>query len=734
MLVLLAVAGLWSTALAGLPVFLPLAAGLAALAFGRGFHGQSRAILVTGSLLLVALVAKDLWPADLPWIEAWSTAAGLPPGGWRPVRNPQTWNLLAQAGGIAAAVLGIAALHSLRARGLVTRSSVVSGLAVLLLLWTTAIALLIDPARPYGEGNFLLAVRSKNSAATLVGIGAALALGLARRGQERREFFSVVLWLAALVFSVGILLRLRSLTGVVGFAAAAFLIVGHALGRNRPGAGHWIWAGLVAVLGFLLAATLSPAFAARLDKLSQDFRLEIWSDCIALLRPMLGGGTGLGSFEHTYPLLSSLALPPNTRLVHPDSSWVLLTVEWGVILVLMLVIALGWMDSWNRPGASPGVSGEADDPVMIVTARAGTLAWLTCGLTDISLHRPETALIGCGLLALLPRRPGQRARGVGMPALALGLCLTAAFAGYFAQAAQTRALSSPGFAARDLRSDPLNPALHLQAARAAWNEEGDVDRALAHFRAAVALEHASMRYPEDIARLLTTRRPEEAVVFWGLVFKRGQANLGWSLESLDRAMAEFPGQSPAFWEEAVMAGNPDLRLVLARHPQADTRRLLAAWMAEGDPRCLHQEPRLVGALFEALQRIPAEGGIVRTLLDRAPRDLPREVHVRSIRVLEAAGDPARAWAVASAIEPFASIRGVPEELAGDPRHFSLARLVTTTGARGPVAKLRLLEEITQRSGVPAWFRLELARTQHAAGRETDALATLLALLEGDPSS
>jgi hypothetical protein len=172
--------------------------------------------------------------------------------------------------------------------------------------------------------------------------------------------------------------------------------------------------------------------------------------------------------------------------------------------------------------------------------------------------------------------------------------------------------------------------------------------------------------------------------------------------------------------------------VLARHPQADTRRLLAAWMAEGDPRCLHQEPRLVGALFEALQRIPAEGGIVRTLLDRAPRDLPREVHVRSIRVLAAAGDPARAWAVASAIEPFASIRGVPEELAGDPRYF--ARLVTTTGTRGPLAKLRLLEEITQRSGVPPWFRLELARTLHAAGREAEALATLLALLEGGSSS
>ncbi len=83
-----------------------------------------------------------------------------------------------------------------------------------------------------------------------------------------------------------------------------------------------------------------PDLGGRLAGFAQEYRLRIWQDSLPLLAEYPVGGVGLAAYPATIPLGSRLDLPADSRLAHPDSSWVLLGVEWGPVATLALGLAL----------------------------------------------------------------------------------------------------------------------------------------------------------------------------------------------------------------------------------------------------------------------------------------------------------------------------------------------------------------------------------------------------------
>ncbi len=541
----------WLAALKHAPA---LGAGLAALASGLlllSGPAPAMELLELGSIGVLALVLKDLWPVPPAGVTEWLHASGLagrvPPPRFR---NPQIWNGLQQAGQLSAACLTIAAVRCAWIRRTVTRQTGLAVIGLLLAAFCVALALTTNGAQPYLAGNAVLAVASKNAAATLAGLGFVISAGLAAQHARRRAVVAAGFGLAALT-SLWVLTHLRSWTGISGATAGCAALVWQ-WPRSRRAAtvrNRWMWVG-TAACGFLaVALTLAPELAERTAGLLHDYRWEIWRDALSLLRDRPLGGVGLGSFAQVYPLVGRLELPRDSRLTHPDSSWVLLLIEWGLLPLGILTAALVWRLR-RRSGPEARIAPTSDAAAGAIVD-AGLAAWAVCGLTDISLHRPETALIGAGLLAFRECPARVATRPSWLAPLALAASLAIATAGEWARERQVReevSVSGPAALAWDL----LNPKLHWQLALRAWNagpDRPDLPLVLAHFRAVVLLDHRSVATPETIARFLMPTQPDAALPYWQTTLVRAQSDPALTSALLRNAIRDYPNQPPRYWSE-----------------------------------------------------------------------------------------------------------------------------------------------------------------------------------------
>lgn len=549
---LLLLAGLpwaWLAALTHAPA---LGAGLAALASGLlllSGPAPAMEMLELGSVGVLALMLKDLWPVPLPAVTEWLHACGLtgrvPPPRFR---NPQIWNGLQQAGQLSAACLTIAAVRCAWIRRTVTRQTGLAVIGLLLTAFCVAVALTTDGARPYLAGNAVLAVGSKNAAATLAGMGFVISAGLAAQHARRRAVVAAGFGLGALA-SLWVLTHVRSWTGISGATAGCAALVWQWPRSRRAGKvrNRWMWVG-AAGCGFLaLALALAPELAERTAGLLHDYRWDIWRDALSLLRDRPLGGVGLGSFAQVYPLVGRLELPRDSRLTHPDSSWVLLLIEWG--LLPLAILAAAWLWRLRRRSGPEARIAPTSDAASGAIVDAGLAAWAVCGLTDISLHRPETALIGAGLLAFRDFPARSATRPAWLAPLALTASLGIAMTGEWARECQVReevAASGPAALAWDL----LNPKLHWQLALRAWNagtDHPDLPLALAHFRAVVLLDHRSVAVPETIARFLMPTQPNAARTYWQTALVRAQSDPALTSALLRNAIRDYPNQPPGYW-------------------------------------------------------------------------------------------------------------------------------------------------------------------------------------------
>jgi hypothetical protein len=725
-LMVLAAAGLtaaWA-AIHHHPWFLPGLAAMGAVAYlwagapatvGRG--------LVLGLLGLLLLGLRD-WLPPLPQaVQALPGMGELSPPVW-PGRNVQAWPAWQQAGAVATLILGGGGLRALLARGWLRREQGLAALTLVLLAWTLWAGAKVSGGQGYGELNRVGAVASKNAAATLVALGLILSWGWMQRAWRREPGWARWLTPVGVALGAGVLAALQSLTGVLGAAVGiGCLMVGR---RTSHRVGRWGWA-VVTVLGLIVAVgALNPTLVRRWGQWAEDYRWQIWRDLLSLGREYPLGGAGLGAFEGLYPLYGRVMLPANVRLSHPDSSWILLGVEWGVVATVLLVALGAWWWLGRAQPESPG-GGAGAAPSIGALARAAVLGWAVMGLTDITLHRPETLLPGVMLLAFLPGRSGiQAGRGWRWAGGGAGLALGAvALTGSWAAISHERARTWEHFQPAALRWAPLDSQLHYLAALHAWNEAGDTGRALRHFDRAVTLRHRSMILPETVARLLTRPMPAEAAPFWVTAMARGRQAPGMSTRLLHGAWREFPEVPLAYWEAVVREGNPGLLVLLAARPEADQDRLLAEWF-ERAGACYVLGEGYTPAFFQAVRAAPDGVRHLRTVLDELAPLVPREFAREAALVYRERGHWQEAWDLLVTLRPWAEAQlDLSWQL--DPAYAVWWQLLTTPEHVAPAApgRLRLLERICAQPGMPLWFHLELARAHFHQGRLQTAVDYLL---------
>jgi O-antigen ligase len=84
------------------------------------------------------------------------------------------------------------------------------------------------------------------------------------------------------------------------------------------------------------------AAPASSPELSRDARLLIYRDALGIVRDYPISGTGLGTFRYVFPQYARRFLRAGAP-VHPESDWLMLATETGLLTCLVLAVGLGWL-------------------------------------------------------------------------------------------------------------------------------------------------------------------------------------------------------------------------------------------------------------------------------------------------------------------------------------------------------------------------------------------------------
>ncbi|HZJ16752.1 MAG TPA: O-antigen ligase family protein [Chthoniobacteraceae bacterium] len=182
---------------------------------------------------------------------------------------------------------------------------------------------------------------------------------------------------------------------------------------------------------------------------SLDARLLIFSDAFGMVRDYPITGTGLGTFRQVFPQYR-LRFVSDTPNVHPESDWLMLATETGVLTCLVLAVGLAWLISrvWRLRNHSYW-------PLRWGILCAALAAFLH-GIVDVPAHR--TAL-GWWLLAIFvlgfqapPRDVRRPPRGLHLLFVLVG-CGTVILGGYLIRAAWFNGRPAPFNASFEVQTD-----------------------------------------------------------------------------------------------------------------------------------------------------------------------------------------------------------------------------------------------------------------------------------------
>lgn len=272
---------------------------------------------------------------------------------------------------------------------------------------------------------------NRNNFSGLLAAGAVLAFACTYDAYHRKRWSWPVFALAILPM-FGAILANTSRTGVVLFFA---------------GIGMWMMSGTHAARSakrfavstslLLILATVFLIYGQRIlerftgsaglvSTLSSDGRVRIFQQSLALIPQSPFIGVGLGNFEPVYALHKQpLSEGMITRTTHPESDWLWLGIEGG-LLALATAFAAGYFiwRGFGRWKKSDG-SGRRDRRLR-AAAGIGVALLVFQGFVDTPLHTLGLATFGA-LLAGLAWHPARRlAADVSVPILrytASGICL-----------------------------------------------------------------------------------------------------------------------------------------------------------------------------------------------------------------------------------------------------------------------------------------------------------------------
>lgn len=699
---------LWAAAVRQFTV--AAATGLAVVLALSGLDSRFRPANGRAVLLLLlgigGLALKDLLPiAPALGAEFRRLGPESSPLPWLP-RNPDLPAASMQLGGL---LLGIGLACAARER---VRSGLISAhrlaLTCLMASWAFALLLLAAEAMHADWKAWAPAVASKNAAATLAALGLVLQSEFLRRSLQEAQGLRLGLSLIGIALFIRALATLNSGTGI-GAAAigSALYLIGWMRAERNAQPHRWIWSLTGVAVAALSLVLANPALAGRVFGDAPGFRALIWRDCVHLLAAAPAFGVGSGAFAAVHPLLSRITLAPDTYLAHPDSGYVNLLVEWGIIPCLLLAAAV-----MLGLGRLARVKLEPIDYALL----AGLATLAAAAITDPAFQRMPTFFLGSTLAGALagrhsssqggqPTRPGDK----WLPA-------TAGILGLAAVAWGTVTWDQ-------LKWRPLSADLQAKAGAAAWQRNPGDPNALAQLDAAVTLRRWSADFATFAALLVHPVSTVQAAPFWQLAFARGQEAGG---IVLSRGRAASPATSLAYWADLTLTANPDLALQLEGMESYVAHRIATEWLVRrghgATPKawrsfvsfCVRNTQ--TAALQQAVPLLPTDDVALQVIAGRALQTLDRPADAWAVLV--------RAFPLPPTVDPNPALSPLSAKTLVELGRFDeLRHLASQPEFRGPEA-IALLELVVLRGGAPSWFRLRLAHAYAAEKNWLSALALL----------
>jgi O-antigen ligase len=238
---------------------------------------------------------------------------------------------------------------------------------------------------------------NRNQTGALMGLGAMLSLGLLGADLDCRRVTSLI-W--AFCFAACTLAAFFSNSR----AALALLVVGMVIWLAVR-FGVTLKAAAVAAGATLLVAAfgcvMRPDFVARLCDLAGQgvgFRGKIYADAVRLISSCPLTGVGLGNFAVVFPLFRESSLTTE-RVIHPESDWLWLTSEAGILSVACcLFITLNLLVQRAKPT-------ERHEKGVLLAGLIATLVLLVNSIVDVPGHRLGTFLpmLMVGALCTAPK-------------------------------------------------------------------------------------------------------------------------------------------------------------------------------------------------------------------------------------------------------------------------------------------------------------------------------------------
>jgi len=320
---------------------------------GRLLNGLVLALFLVATLAFLPVS----WIGIPGWRESLSGDLGLP---LPATLSPQPWITLDALLQLAVALLWFVYILGQRWKD-EERAFFVQSLAVL--IGATALVSLICNATGFwisfwGSFKNLGPFPNRNHFATLLSVGAVLAATCAFDRARQKDRRGLVLFLACLAVCFVAIVINNSRAGIVLLFGGLGAWIGIASLGTRSSGKLAISAGLlltVAACFLIFGGGLLERFSFGGDiqeTLSNEGRIPIYRDCIVLASQNPFLGIGLGNFEGVFAL-SQKYYQNLDRVIHPESDWVWLGVETGLI-GLALAVWLLLLSFMRVGGIRPG--------------------------------------------------------------------------------------------------------------------------------------------------------------------------------------------------------------------------------------------------------------------------------------------------------------------------------------------------------------------------------------------
>ena len=357
----------------------------------------------------------------------------------------------------------------------------------------------------------------------------------------------------------------------------------------------------IAVSAFLLissaALVIGGQVSARLLSLFTEgvgLRVQIYQDTLQLVRTSPFAGIGLGNFDAIFPWFRDASLN-GQRILHPESDWLWLAAETGVVSVFFLVVASACC--FGRPAR---LARTRENDVQLA-CKIAVVLFIINSLFDVPGHRLGTILpllfvagiYCCSTLTAegAPVVPWiSRLLGIGL--VASGVSLLRADS----TESQLKPVLAHGdseqvekLASRALARAPLNWSLYMTRGYANVREK-KLLQAIADFRYALFLEPKMAVVPFDEGRAWIGVSVPMAVAAWKECLKRSTAN---ERNEYFGRILEVSANDERLLEATLRLadGDPALALVALRSGRADSKTL--RFLEEEKPKLDPEQIRVV---------------------------------------------------------------------------------------------------------------------------------------------